>query len=203
MNTLFASQENAGLRLPAAKDRQRLKSAPEFGAEKSFKAPLTPLLGPSAALFGPCTPLQQRLALGSLKKAAQTPNVQPQREDPKLRCQEKEVVKPVEDAEPDIERMFPCSPDEFMDHGETDGVVYLSNLPLFGLPRLSWKPQLPEIDDDLMMPPPPLPLPHLSSLLSLPEECSMELDDFLLTLDEAMYPALPKPLEDEEDDDDE
>ncbi|XP_063050000.1 securin [Engraulis encrasicolus] len=195
MNTLFASQENAGLRLPAGKDRQRLKSAPEFGADKSFKAPLTPLLGPSAPLFGSCTPLQQRLAL---RKAAQTPNIKPQREEPKLRCQEKEVVKPVENAEPDIEKMFPYSPDEFLNSGEADGVVYLSHLPLFGLPRLSWKPQLPEMDDDLMMPPPALPISPLPSL-SLPEECSTELDDFLMTLDEVMYPAMPTPQEEEED----
>ncbi|KAL2089134.1 hypothetical protein ACEWY4_016033 [Coilia grayii] len=187
MNTvMFADQENRGLRLPAGKERQRLKSAPEFTTDKTIKIPRTPLLAPSTPLFGSCTPLQQRLALGSLKKVTQTPNVRPQREDAKPRCQEKETPKPVDDGE-DIERMFSYSPDAFLRYDT--GVLNLSHLPLFGVPRLSWRPQLPEIDDIILEPCNPLPCP-------LPlAECGAELDDFLLTLDELMV-KLPPPLED-------
>ncbi|KAL2088287.1 hypothetical protein ACEWY4_015186 [Coilia grayii] len=194
MNTLmFPDRENVGLRLPAGKERQRLKSAPEFSTGKAFKAPLTPLapckpvLGPSTPLFGPCTPLQQRLALGSLKKVTQIQNVPPRREAVKPRCKEKETLKPVHDGEPDIERMLPYSPHEFERYGDADGVVYLSHLPLFGKARLPWKHQLPEIDDIILKPCDPLPPPLT--------ECGTELDDFLLTLDELMV-TLPSPLED-------
>ncbi|XP_076144240.1 securin [Alosa pseudoharengus] len=187
---LFVDQENLGLGLPPAKDRLRLKSAPELQADRVFKTPCTPF-----------TPLP-RPALGFLKKATHTPNtlsslkathtpnVRLQR-DSHLRCREREAPQHVEDEEPDMESMFPYRPDEFEQYGLADGVVYLNALPLAGVPRLPWQPVIPDTDDLTLEPCEPLAPFHT-------EDHGTELDDFLLTLDELIV-DLPPPPEDQPD----
>ncbi|XP_042563877.1 securin [Clupea harengus] len=176
---MFAGQENVRLRLPPGKDRMRLKSAPELNTEKGFKTP------------GPTTPLLNRPRLCS-QKVTHTPNVYPQREDPDLRCRVKDAQPPAEDAEPDIERMFPYRPDDFERYGVTDGVLYLSALPLAGAPWLPWHPVIPEADDITLEACEPLPPPHT-------EEHREVLDDFLLTLSELMVDLPPPPEDDDLD----
>uniref|UniRef100_A0AAY4E9J7 PTTG1 n=1 Tax=Denticeps clupeoides TaxID=299321 RepID=A0AAY4E9J7_9TELE len=47
------------------------------------------------------------------------------------------VLEPCKEEYPEIEKMFPYCPEEFEEHGVVD-VLYLSRLPLAGLPAVSW-----------------------------------------------------------------
>ncbi|RVE67480.1 hypothetical protein OJAV_G00103390 [Oryzias javanicus] len=178
-NVLFTEQENACLRPPSLKMRQRLQSAPE----KLLKSPA----------MGKKTPVSSaRKAFGAVNKKILTPA---------LSTQEKKVLKPQEvkvkhlseakvEEYPEIETFIPYNPIEFQKYGIPEDFIPFSGLALPGLACFT-SPLLKEDLEKI------LPLPDSSPA----EECkhpdpSLERDAFLLTLEELTVDFPVEPVTD-------
>ncbi|XP_028840480.1 securin [Denticeps clupeoides] len=80
------------------------------------------------------------------------------------------VLEPCKEEYPEIEKMFPYCPEEFEEHGVVD-VLYLSRLPLAGLPAVSWD-GVP-VEDDIALDRCRSPRPDRMSLADFTEEIEL------------------------------
>ncbi|KAM4555895.1 securin isoform 2-T2 [Odontesthes bonariensis] len=181
-NLIFPEQENARLRVPSLKMRQRLQSAPE----NLLKSPMTKTFN---------TPLPSgRKAFGAVNKKILTPSVGAQ-EKKLLRPQETKVEHPPQtkvEEYPEIEKFIPYDPLEFEKYSIPEDFIPLSRLALPGLARFSETSHLCQEDLDQID-----PLPNLSPL-EMPKRSDycLELDAFLQTLDELTVELPPECITD-------
>ncbi|KAF3694087.1 Securin Pituitary tumor-transforming gene 1 protein [Channa argus] len=182
-NIIFTERENARLRAPTLKMRQRLQSAPE----KLLKSPMT------VKTITTTLPSSRR-AFGSVNKNVSTPGINPQ-EKKLLKPQEtkvKHVPQTKVEEYPEVEKFFPYNPLEFEKYSIPEDLVPVSD---FALPGLACFPPASHLcEEDLEM----LDLiPNLSPV-KMPK-CSdncPELDAFLRTLDELTVELPPEPATD-------
>ncbi|KAM3866998.1 securin [Diretmus argenteus] len=177
MANIFVERENASLRVPASKMRQRIQSAPENMLGLTAKKVHTPL--PSG-----------RKALGAVNKMTSTParNGQEKKlqkaQEAKVKCVPQNKVEEY----PDIENFSPYDPLEFEKYFIPEDMVHISGLALPGLIF----PQTPRpSDQDFEMleastPLSPLKMPRRS------EYRAAELDAFLQTIDELTIDLPPE-----------
>ncbi|CAL8308097.1 unnamed protein product [Arctogadus glacialis] len=172
-NIIFAERENLSLPGPTLKARQRLLSAPEnlLKTPKHAKKLLTPVQS-------------ARKALGAVNKISGTPaasrhEMKPQKtQETKVKCIPQSKVEEY----PDIEGFVPYDPLEFEKHYVPEDMVRFGYLALPGLASIPRSYCIPEEDFELIEP--CTATPSSSKVQHGSDDCSAELNAFLLTISE-------------------